>query len=180
MKAREHSESAWLAIAYVCGELSAEEASAFEERLEHDQEAREALAEAVELAGAVAQLPPDLDRVLRPRGGRVVTRLPRWVLSAAAALVLALLGSGAFYLMNGRADSQRRGSSATALALAWSGVHRDEANNDELLDWLEVPGAPEGLEVAGHDGVEAADGDVPDWMVAAAALNGDEPERKEN
>jgi hypothetical protein len=47
----------WLAFCYIADELSADEAEVFEERLAADQEAREAVARAVELSQAVAALP---------------------------------------------------------------------------------------------------------------------------
>lgn len=43
----------WLAFRYVDGALTSEEAAQFESRLEHEQSAREAVAEAVELTAAV-------------------------------------------------------------------------------------------------------------------------------
>ncbi len=51
------SDLAWLAFVYVSGELTHAEAEAFERRLAQDQAAREAVAEAVALIGAVAALP---------------------------------------------------------------------------------------------------------------------------
>ena len=46
------SELFWLAFRYCMGEMSPDEALDFEERLDFDQEAREAVAEAVELGAA--------------------------------------------------------------------------------------------------------------------------------
>ena len=48
------SDLPWLAFRYVAGELAGDEAAAFERRLDTDQGAREAVAEVVELSGAVA------------------------------------------------------------------------------------------------------------------------------
>src|SRR3954451_9260762 len=56
----------WLAFRYVSGEMGREEAEAFERRLDEDQGAREAVAEAVALAGAIRSLSP-VDRAGRAR-----------------------------------------------------------------------------------------------------------------
>ena len=53
------SEILWLAFRYVAGELAPDEAESFEHCLDQDQEAREAVARAVELTGAVAALRPE-------------------------------------------------------------------------------------------------------------------------
>src|SRR5690606_22872574 len=84
------SDLAWLAFRYVAGELDEAEASAFELRLEHDLSACEAVAEAVELAGAVALLRPD-ETPGGPRRIRAIRVLVYLAPLAAAAGLLAIL-----------------------------------------------------------------------------------------
>ena len=48
----------WLAFRYIAGEMTVAESTVFEERLESDQAAREAVAAAVELVGALAACDP--------------------------------------------------------------------------------------------------------------------------
>lgn len=87
----------WLAFCYVTGELSPEQTLEFETRLESDQEARESVAQAVELAAAgqlasaqVAAAPvvsaPCAELSVAPRwtGG--------WALALAASLALVIAG----------------------------------------------------------------------------------------
>src|SRR5690349_1799740 len=77
-----------LAIRYIACEMSEDELAAFEQRLEHDQAAREAVAQAVELAGAVAQLPgTNADTLLMVRPRRPWRRMAS--LAAAACVALA-------------------------------------------------------------------------------------------
>ncbi|MDR3636510.1 MAG: hypothetical protein P4L84_22090 [Isosphaeraceae bacterium] len=185
MKAGAKSELTWLAMSYVCGDLPAEDVAAFEQRLEQDQAAREAVALAVELAGAVAQLPPDQGPRLRPRRPPALAALPRWAGIAAAVLLLALAAGGLTRLPESVMKTRHPGAPSPGLALAWSGVHRDEADTDDLLDWLDVPSSSaEASYLAAIDSSDAADAGIPDWMLEAALLNGgvpvDQPARKEN
>lgn len=187
MRSGANSELSWLALNYVCGELSADEAATFEQRLEHDQVAREAVAEAVELAGAFAQLPvSDLDVLPLPR--RLISRaVPRWAGLAAAVLLFAI-GVRAFWLhSDGDAEARRFVVPTSALALAWSGVHEGEAEaeTDNLLQWLDSPSVASDTQyVAALDASEATEAGVPDWMLEAASLGGgqaaEQPVRKEN
>src|SRR5882757_3443521 len=70
------------ALRYVTGELGSDEEAAFERRLDEDQGAREAVAEAVALAGAIAALKPTDNSVPTIRRRRL---LPAVVGLAAAA-----------------------------------------------------------------------------------------------
>ena len=65
-RARPDSDLSWLAFRYVAGEMDRDEAEAFESRLDQDQSAREAVAEAVALAGAIARLEPATSRPSSP------------------------------------------------------------------------------------------------------------------
>jgi anti-sigma-K factor RskA len=69
-------ELAAMALRYAAGELSATESTAFEARLETEQEAREAVAEAIRLsAAALRQPPPAPDRTYR---AAIRERLTGW------------------------------------------------------------------------------------------------------
>lgn len=69
-----------LALRYAAGRLSAVAAAAFEARLAHDQAARDALAEAVQLsAAALGQDPPAPDRSFRALIRDRLRRGPRWL-----------------------------------------------------------------------------------------------------
>src|SRR4051812_46731911 len=85
------SDVSWLAFRYVSGEMGRDEAEAFEGRLDQDQGAREAVAEAVALAAAVAQVEPAVLRMTRRRVARVMAVL---AVGAAAAASLVWLITG--------------------------------------------------------------------------------------
>lgn len=94
-----HDDLDWLAFRYVAAEMSPDEAAQFEERLGEDQECREAVARAVELAEAVTVV--SADRVVDTGfAGAAAVRSARstwwtragWIgLGAAAALAGVLL-----------------------------------------------------------------------------------------
>src|SRR5215218_2517827 len=80
-----------IAVRYVAGDLPAGETAAFEARLASDQDAREAVAQAVELGAAVVQLTPVASSgLLSPhrRRGRPVALAAAAVLALAAGLAL--------------------------------------------------------------------------------------------
>jgi hypothetical protein len=173
----------WEAFRYVASEMSSDEAEAFEQRLERDQQAREAVAAAVELAGAVALQPSARRSIARRRSlGKVVLA---GIVSMAACLALAF-GVRLFTHSERETEvaSQNRGREADtrALVLTWSDLRqRGEAepeSGDDLIAWHdgESSGDPE----TG----EASDMAFPSWMLEAATLRGSRgiggPETKEN
>src|SRR5215210_2724211 len=88
------SDLPWLASRYVAGELAGDEAAAFERRLDADQGAREAVAEAVELTGAVALLASDV-LAFGPGGRRrrdPIRQALGWMTAGAAACLATVLG----------------------------------------------------------------------------------------
>ena len=99
MRHEEPDDLDWLAFCYIADELSLDEAAAFENRLADDQAAREAVARAVELAGAVAVVgAEDLDRatpasVVRGAWRRrsLAGRVGWTAITAAACLVVLVL-----------------------------------------------------------------------------------------
>lgn len=84
--ADDRDELAWLAFRYVADELGSDEQAAFEDRLDRDQAAREAVAEAVALAAAMAVAVP-AHRRQRRRHRRVLAVA---ALAAVCALTVAL------------------------------------------------------------------------------------------
>jgi len=152
------SDLHWLAYGYVSGTLSAEDSEAFERRLDRDQEAREAVARAVELSEVIASLSPD-DRVLGSirRRPPALRRLAYW---GAAAACLALAAGLGWSLQR---SPRHRGVDST-LALSWSGIRQanEEATEDELTTWLDGE--------AGSETDLVADAGLPPWLLEAASL----------
>ena len=74
----------WLALRYVLGELSCDDAAAFEAVLADDQTSRDAVVQATRLVQALAAVPTPVARSAQP------SRIGRWVaaLTATAAIVL--------------------------------------------------------------------------------------------
>ncbi len=141
-----------LALQYALGELNAAETEAFESRLETDQAAREALADAVLLTSAVRQHPQP---AIRP--GEIpgpITRRSRLVAvvscAAAGLAVVALMKTP-------QGPVLRSNGEVPAIVGAWSELGAEET----LL-----------AEVEGESG-DDSDSDIPDWMVAAV-LDADE------
>jgi hypothetical protein len=167
----------WLAFRYVTSEMDADEVSAFETRLSHDQAAREAVAEAVQLVGAVS-LASSSDEVLSLRRSARGWR-PWFAAAAAAACVIFVVGYREF--ASSRAlpalpASKLAGGNGPddAVALAWSALFEGEDDaplaSGEVLAWLdesEIPGDSDPALSAITD----ADGNaVSPWMMEAASL----------
>ena len=170
------SDLSWTAFLYISGDLSPEAATAFERRLADDQEAREAVAEAVELAGALALVGPEWALRLTP--GKSSAR--RRALAVAASLAAACL---VLALIPAFRSTRPAESNAPEVALAWSDL---QGTADP--DWLAfvAPSASESLdpvpavkaEVEDEASTERA---LPSWLLtAASAPQGDAPAREEN
>ena len=192
------SDLLWDAVRYVAGELTEQEAAAFEDRLESDLAAAEALAEAVVLSESLVRVRAEAR--LRGVGGRLRDRQVR---------VGSSVQSGGLYppLRSGVAAASRRGTwsglaaiSAAGLLLAcWSlsgpgvpsgdvqpvsvpvadaGAAVDLPLESTLSVWvalIDAESAPveEAVETAlDADGSDEAD--VPDWMFAALLTPADE------
>ena len=178
------NELQWLAFRYVAGELSGDEAAQFEDRLDHDQQAREAVAGAVELTQAVVASGAELPRVL-PMRRRFRTALSWTFASAAAAACAAVI---VWHGAPARPTSTAR-QSAQEVALAWSGLHQttEDASTlpTDLLASMDDAIRQSDLDVAvAAGGLDANDAALPPWLVEAAALR-DGPrnagsEREEN
>lgn len=144
----------WLAFCYIADELSPDEAAAFEERLADDQQAREAVARAVELTRAVAAACPEVRSRPAPvsraaRGRRragPAGHLAWTAIAVAACLVVALLAyqhqhrrgvapvAEAPHDGPGGEGIETLGGRADQLAVLWSRT-RDELAALPLDDW---------------------------------------------
>jgi hypothetical protein len=189
----------WLALCYVAGEMGRDEAEAFECRLDQDQSAREALAEVVALAGAIARLDPEPRSVLtlplstrrRGRTGMIVRVLAAGF-AAAACLTWLLAGPGgplpkapAPEIAKAETGAEPEAASTTtinpsdSLPIAWSKLRfespgaREDDPGGELLAWNDEPPALPEVELPMPDEAEAAsDPALPLWLLDAASLAG--------
>jgi hypothetical protein len=151
-------ELAWRALRYLHGELTADEAEAFEEDLAVEQPAREALAQAVELtatleaaalepAGDVGGPPSEYAATRRPAPteptfGAVWRRRlsrPQVLLGAGIAACLAVVVTLGLTGHLGRHDPDDRGppdpgNAQAALAEAWAGIGGDVWHDIVLHD----------------------------------------------
>ena len=144
-----------LALRYALGELAGADAVAFENRLEIDQSAREALADAVILSSAVRQLPrPTRTPTRKPADRR--SRIAAIVVGSAACLLFVAL----IKLPQGdRAVARHRnGIEASAIVGTWSEL------GDENLAMFDD-----------SDLIRDDSSDVPDWMVAAVLEDIEQP-----
>jgi hypothetical protein len=165
MAKRRHldDELDWLAFRYVSRELTADEQAAFEARLARDVTACEAVAAAVELAGAVARASPGL-APSRPRRKPALKLLAS---GAAAALALA------FGVRHALTPAERADFDEPALSvpLMWSGLRQ-----------AEPPAYLESFEPDDHvfSNGEVADDEaaLASWLVEMAGLEEVEPEEE--
>ncbi len=159
------SDLHWTAFLYISGELTAEESSAFERRLDEDQAAREAVASAVELAGALAALGSDRPMKLPSRRGRA------WAiaLAMAACLTAALLP----LLKSGRPTSP----TASEVAEAWSGLRKTSGAESDA-EWMARSAESPSIEAVEDDA--PAGRALPSWLLSATSAGRDETQREEN
>ena len=154
----------WDAFRYVSGALTAPESALFEERLDHDQGAREAVAAAVALVSVLARIDDPRTIPISPPVRHVPRRLLTWAASGVAASLLAVVAS---HFLAPRHDAATGVTPARAVALTWSNLLRDEDPPAERLALLDdVPGASE---------FESDDRALPGWLVAAAVLHDSVP-----
>lgn len=166
----------WQAAQYVLGELSPVDAADFEDRLAVDQQAREAVASAVELTAAVAAVADET---------RPIARRPRRAWEFSRSLGYMCLGAAAclFVMIVVQSVWQHRfaNSDAGQLPLA---ANEQSADADLALAWREVraeaiEGAEPEMVLASND-VDAGESrsnagaylsddelDVPSWMIEA-------------
>jgi len=162
------SEILWQAFRYVAGEMGPDEAESFEHCLDQDQAAREAVARAVELTGAVAALRPESIPILTLRCRRPVRTIMAVAALAAAACLSWLIFAPLRPAPDSVAVAPRVTPSAT-VTLAWSTLRQErEGDKDETSALLasndELPTPAESD--------EAADAGLPLWLLDAASLGG--------
>ena len=182
MNAKQREDLDWLAFRYVAAELSPAESRQFEGRLEHDQQAREAVGRVVEVTCAVRSL--DWDEA--PRVTRV-RRLRPWyrhrsvqaIAGLALGLMVALLVWGP---RSGDLRRERDGSFATAppaaeLAVVWSHARTELSTRqvEEAAAWPWLAPADGEADLAGSTAEDVAS-DTPDWMVSAVVAMESEDE----
>lgn len=170
----------WLAWRYVAGEMGSEEAESFEVRLDRDQAAREAVAEAVELSAAVAAIGPATRPsipLLRRRPvasvaallgvGAAVAASLAWIIADPGGPVVKEPATPPAVAVAGPSNRPRPES----VVLAWSSLRYEgtgagageEAEANELLAWNEE--SPLSVEAEG-----ASERGLPLWLLDAASL----------
>ena len=157
----------WTAFRYIAGELSSDEAEAFEVRLADDQAAREAVAASVQVTQAVASISNDIaaaDETADQQRGR-----NRWAAVAIVASAVCLLMASSVLFT--QPDSQ-------------PGLSQSDARADQIVDAWANAGDPTIplLDDIGVNGLEESDDvepefTVPEWMLAAVSEDlGADPE----
>ena len=144
----------WTAFCYVANELTGEELAEFETRLEHDQEAREAVVRAVNLVQDVYLT--DVDREIRVLPTTVASEAANsmgWIWKVAALLLLGV--SIGTWWWNQESDTNPTVAEVPSeeLAIAWVDSLEEASWDETEFD----PGEELGFE----------DESVNDWMVSA-------------
>ena len=172
---------AWLAFRYIAGDLDPDESAAFEHRLDHDQPAREAVAEAVALRAGVVRAAPAFRST--PGSRSRVRRAAVVALASAACLALALAPRLVDFRPRGHAPGVRTPApgartpapgAGSAVALTWSGLRQEAAEAPSQEDPTAALDDPEADAVAPIETTANA-GDLveglPAWLIEAASLH---------
>lgn len=175
MQPQFQSDLDWQAFAYWSDELSPSERARFEARLADDQEAREALARAVELSYAVAAVESLSVTPAERQPNRRSRRLVAWSVGFAASALALLLGlaigqrPGGWSGHKGSATLQSSNINPD-LASAWSEIRQSW---DDLTTLQPLPTVDQSVDAdAGNEPETATDWDSgewepPSWMAAA-------------
>lgn len=172
----EKAELSWSAFRYIAGEMPADEQVRFEEQLAVDQQAREAVALAVQLAHGIAAA-PERPTVVAParRKRRLRVRLA-WSAAAAAAVCAAFVLGRQFGGPNEQIaapvppteQSSPVDDTGVAVQLVSFWVRADAADAEQSSA---ANGSRELMAIAssesGTDGLGESSLDVPGWMWAA-------------
>ena len=164
----------WLAFRYVAGELDPDELAAFEDRLDRDQPAREAVAEAVALMAGVVHAAPAFRST--PGSRSRVRRAAVVALASAACLALALAPRLVDFRPHGDPPDARTPApgAGSAVALAWSGLRQEAAETPRQDDPTAALDDPEADTVMPIETTADAGGLVeglPSWLIEAASLH---------
>jgi anti-sigma factor RsiW len=187
------NELDWSAFCYAAGEMTADEAAAFEARLADDQGAREALARAVELTQVVATAESLVPVTLaRPQSGKWRAanwskRLAWMAIGSAASLLVALAWSGSSSWFAGGSVGMPGAVASpdgAELAAAWSQTRQELAESDSEL-WYPrhvaamESGTLDAVDLSPLSGIagdaELLDAVTPEWMTAAVETYPNEP-----
>lgn len=169
-----HTDLQWLAFCYAAGELSASQVEEFEERLAHDQQAREAVAQVVVLwdAAQVVRVvaPAPMPAPVAEPGVSGVARRRRWEVAAGWAAV-ALAVACAVLAVQWRDDTEMQLADAGRLVDLWA--HEEFASEMLPASLAHLP--TEAVLGDTFDAVERPHDDeavfaVPDWMLAAVSV----------
>jgi len=177
------------AFRYAAGEMSASEATDFEELLAVDQSVREALAAAVQLTDAVASLEPVISPLpagtAKPRRRKWRERV-RWMAIGATAACLTIVAGWQFSQDAGDVlvASAQQMKDANQMVALWGDpsllgrVVGDEANDLQSADQPEA----EEADALFRSLDSTAEIHVPNWMLAAVSLAEQqrEQQREEN
>jgi hypothetical protein len=163
----------WLAFCYAAGELNAAESDDFEDRLAKDQDAREALARAVELTQTVAaaESQPLVVMPAAVASGRWQSRVAWMAIGGVASLLIGLLWSGVVGPTWKSARQLAGTEHHERLATAWTQTRQEMTGTSEVwsdyeaaLAWeAEFPFEALGGGIAAEQEVEES----PSWMMAA-------------
>jgi anti-sigma factor RsiW len=166
MNSESQHELDWLAFQYALDELSPRDRAAFEVRLEDDQNAREAVARAVELSLATCAAYRE-DAVVLAARERMLGKSSRgwWSVGVAACALFALIAVSQLTRNAGeRLARTTPKSNGDQLAIAWSQTRAalpTSAVLGEDLDTLD-----DDFAIRGDDDTLVA---LPSWMIAAVA-----------
>jgi hypothetical protein len=141
----------WQAFRYLANEMTANEHSAFEEQLDCDQPAREALAQMVQLSAAVQASPAVTfqSRVAQP------LRAAGWMSLGAAACLAIMFSWQSLNPADVRVAEPAGSPQDSQVALAWSPVEQTPSDNDESFSTSSL------------DSDSSSDFATPSWLIAA-------------
>ena len=169
------SDLHWKAFLYVSGELTVDESMSFERLLAEDQEAREAVALAVELTQALAIVGPLPRSVSRKWSNR---RVLAWAGSMAAAACLAV---AIVPILRPVVPTESQGDTSS-VALAWSGLRvGPDADWTAFVSGVQTPVAGSLAEIENADETESStERPLPSWLLSAASVPSGESPQEEN
>jgi len=188
------NELDWTAFCYAAGELTPAETERFELRLAEEQPAREALARAIEITQAVTvaeSQPCGLVTVAGRSQTNWVARLSWMAIGGLAALVVAMVWSGAFSpgtvtTAARPAIDRQRAEQQRSLAAAWSEARQEIASAREDGSWPTIAPSPSELDdeasaVRTAPSDDLALEETPNWMTTAVlGLAGMSPDESES
>lgn len=175
----------WLAFRYVAGEHSVAEEQQFERRLAHDQSAREAVEEAVELREALQVAALDLPLVAASVPTSSARGLRFWMTGSVAGVawmgfLVWLAGIGGIFrpanapVTVAPSETQKqvepslRTDGGQLLALTWADVHNTLADKEATSELSEESLWPEAATEELHA--------VPEWLLTAVSKRPVSPE----